>query len=353
MDNQFYWCFFGYLLTNLIMNIKNCLLLLLILLFTACTNNDVRITGEAPGIKNAEVEIKGKGKVWIENIVNGRFKINAKIAKPDFYTLSLYFDGQSEADRKYFIYLEPGDYFIRFKPGKGAAYPGVVSGSALEDEVVSYYRLSEKLGEDRANDFFILHSPASILSAYLLTRSVGAISQNPEKYLKQFRRLSPEVKQSKYGRIADTLISAYCNNTIGAPMPPVAGLTPQRQPFDRNVLKGKLTLLAFWASWNYSSIKDIPAMKALYDQYHSKGFEIVSIAIDKHEDRWKKFIKYYKLNWLHAADFKGSYSQNFVNFNTDRLPYYILIGPDLKIIERDVPLESVEVYINDYLKGKR
>ena len=59
----------------------------------------------------------------------------------------------------------------------------------------------------------------------------------------------------------------------------------------------KYVLLDFWASWCGPCRKEIPNVKKAYEQFKEKGFEVVSISIDKNEDDWRKAVKDEQLVW--------------------------------------------------------
>ena len=58
-----------------------------------------------------------------------------------------------------------------------------------------------------------------------------------------------------------------------------------------------MSLLIFWASWCNPCRKEIPNLKKLYTQYADRGFQIVSISIDKKEAEWTKALKEEQLQW--------------------------------------------------------
>ena len=45
-------------------------------------------------------------------------------------------------------------------------------------------------------------------------------------------------------------------------------------------LKGKVVLIEFWSTTCGPCIGEMPEVKAVYDQHHSEGFEIIGISLD-------------------------------------------------------------------------
>jgi peroxiredoxin len=67
----------------------------------------------------------------------------------------------------------------------------------------------------------------------------------------------------------------------------------------------KYILLDFWASWCVPCRKEIPNLKANYAKYSDKGFQIISISIDKKAADWEKALDEEKLTWPNFLDTTG------------------------------------------------
>lgn len=91
----------------------------------------------------------------------------------------------------------------------------------------------------------------------------------------------------------------------------------------------KYILLDFWASWCGPCKREIPNMKKLYEQYNSKGFEIISISIDKDADAWKGAVKQFQLKWPNLLDEGGTAADLY---KVQAIPTMFLIDNSGKVI---------------------
>ncbi len=120
-----------------------------------------------------------------------------------------------------------------------------------------------------------------------------------------YEALSPEAQKSYYGQKVIHEITPPGKE--GTAVPAFTVQDKNGNPVTlADLCRGKRYLLIdFWASWCRPCRKEIPNLKKLYAAYAAKGFDIVSISIDKKEKDWQKALKEEKLPWHNFRDTAG------------------------------------------------
>ena len=88
---------------------------------------------------------------------------------------------------------------------------------------------------------------------------------------------------------------------VGQPFT-LAGKTLAGKKFDLKSLKGKVVLVDFWASWCEPCKAEMPKIKAVYDKYRDKGFEIVGVSIDGARQDLVDYLAKEPLPWMTLYD---------------------------------------------------
>jgi thiol-disulfide isomerase/thioredoxin len=107
-------------------------------------------------------------------------------------------------------------------------------------------------------------------------------------------------------------------------------------------------LIDFWYSHCAPCAKGFPKLKEIYNQFHGKGFDIVSISVDKQKDNkdYLAAIKKYRLEWNHVWDKDGVTTEKF---NINGFPTYILLDKNGKIINANIQAGQLEAFLKQNL----
>ena len=125
--------------------------------------------------------------------------------------------------------------------------------------------------------------------------------------------------------------------------------------FQFSELKGKLILVDVWASWCKPCRLANPHMVELYNKFHNKGLEMISISLDgtpeqtSPKEDWEKAVSNDKLTWTQLSDLKGWDSKIRDSYNIRSIPYTILIDQNGLIIGEDLSHEALNNKISEIL----
>ena len=100
--------------------------------------------------------------------------------------------------------------------------------------------------------------------------------------------------------------------------------------------KGNYVFIDFWASWCGPCLSEMPIVKANYEKYHPKGFDIVAISLDVNDNAWKECIAKNEMTWTNLSDLCGWNSNTVSTYKVRSIPMSLLVDPQGKIIERDL-----------------
>jgi len=131
--------------------------------------------------------------------------------------------------------------------------------------------------------------------------------------------------------------------TIGDKAPELSFKDPSGNTRSLSDLKGKIVLIDFWASWCRPCRMENPNVVKTYNKYKSaqfkdaKGFEVLSVSLDRNKTDWERAIKADNLSWEnHVSDLKFWQSAAAAKYNVNAIPATFLVDGDGVIIAKNL-----------------
>lgn len=162
-----------------------------------------------------------------------------------------------------------------------------------------------------------------------------------------FEQFSETAKKSYYGQIADKDLNP--KSLIGTSVSNFGLKDKDGKSFHvKDIVAGKkYILIDFWASWCAPCRKEIPNLKTTYTAYSDKGFEILSISIDKDQKAWLKALAQENMQWPNLYD-DDKVSKAF---NVKAIPATYLVDNKGIIIGDNLRGEALEQKLKELLKS--
>ena len=206
---------------------------------------------------------------------------------------------------------------------------------AARDNVDSVYKLKYRLQKDWISQYITKH-PASGVGLYLF-----------HDYYLFNGTIPPQDMEAVLTKFSDSVHAEptylYLRNMLdrrkalepGNPAPDFTLLRKDSTTFTLSSTRGHYQMIDFWASWCYPCRKAIPHWKEVYDRYHAKGFDIVSVTDDNNWKLWFTAMDKEKMPWTQVAD-EFPYPMRPARvgelYMSQYIPFYVLLDPQGKIV---------------------
>lgn len=182
------------------------------------------------------------------------------------------------------------------------------------------------------------HSFISIIAL----QELGDVADHIDYYKKVSTHLSDKYPNDLWVIDLTKRTMAAQNTAIGAQAPNFSANDKNGKKFTLKSMRGSFVLIDFWASWCGPCRRENPLIVELYNQFHSKGLEIVGVSLDdtlkqkNGKQDWLTAIENDQLTWIQVSELQGFESYVCKQYGVESIPSTFLINKDGIIIARNL-----------------
>lgn len=135
--------------------------------------------------------------------------------------------------------------------------------------------------------------------------------------------------------------------TVGVKAPDFTAPNPEGKMLTLNKILGEVTILDFWASWCKPCRVENPNFVRIFNKYHDKGLEIISVSLDREGQKsaWVSAIEKDNLNWYNVSNLKFWQDPIAQLYNISSIPATFVLDSEGKILATRLRGQALEAKI--------
>ena len=219
----------------------------------------------------------------------------------------------------------------------------------LAEDMTSEYRTVEQNLRTYERDF-MNSNPKSYIAALILERLISTKALSSSEAKTVYDNFDPKIQSSVSGKKIASILNQPRNPTaIGEKAPVFEGPSPKGDLVNLESVKGKVTIIDFWASWCRPCRIENPNLVRLYKRMHDKGLEIVGVSLDKNKASWERAIKDDGLSWNHVSNLQYWKDPIAVLYGVRSIPAAFVLNKDGVIVAKNLRGAQLDAKIEELL----
>tara|TARA_R110000850_G_scaffold44560_1_gene113157 strand:- start:13 stop:1140 length:1128 start_codon:yes stop_codon:yes gene_type:complete len=163
------------------------------------------------------------------------------------------------------------------------------------------------------------------------------------------------VKNSRIGKSINDLLVSGKATAIGSVAPDFTAPNPEGNMLTLSDLKGKVTIIDFWAAWCGPCRRENPNVVKVYEKYHDKGLEIIGVSLDGNprqkdaKGEWLAAIEKDGLTWHQVSNLQYFNDPVAKKYNIQSIPATFILDAEGKIIAKNLRGPELEAKMAELL----
>lgn len=209
---------------------------------------------------------------------------------------------------------------------------------------------------------FINNNKDNYYSLILLESMLKVRNADLQKITDSYQILDESLKNSIKGKeilvkvdAAKMILEAQSRTEIGKIAPEFSAPTPEGKILSLSEVRGKITLIDFWAAWCGPCRRENPNIVKVYEKYHDKGLEIIGVSLDGNTRQadpkadWIKAINDDNLTWHQISNLNYFNGPIAKMYNIQSIPSSFILDAEGKIVAKNLRGAALEEKIAELL----
>jgi len=198
---------------------------------------------------------------------------------------------------------------------------------------------------------FVAENGNSLFGLMLVNELHGSGEVTTGEVEELLKGLSPKLAEHPTAMALKERIENVKKASIGGTAPNFEAPAPDDNMLALADVLGEYTIIDFWASWCRPCRIENPNVVKVYEKYHDKGLNIISVSLDRpgQKEQWLKAIEDDNLTWNHVSNL--SYWQDPIarQYNVRSIPATFLLDKNGVIIDKDLRGAALEARLSQLL----
>lgn len=215
--------------------------------------------------------------------------------------------------------------------------------TALDQQAVKY---QEK---------YVLDHPSSYISVMLVNRLFLNKLITAQKAKQFFDALPDDMKKTPVAEQLFVKTTEMLRSSVGGMATNFTAPNPEGKMVSLNDIKGKVTIVDFWAAWCGPCRRENPNVVKIYEKYHKDGLEIIGVSLDGRPNQnnakedWIRAIKTDGLPWHQVSNLDGFRDGIARTYNVRSIPSTFILNEKGEIAAKNLRGAALEAKIKEML----
>ncbi len=202
---------------------------------------------------------------------------------------------------------------------------------------------------------YVIDHPDSYISIVLVSRMLQNKLTTAQKSKQFIDQLPEDLKKTRVGQDLILKTSEILRSSIGSIAENFTAPDPDGKMVSLKDIRGKVTVIDFWAAWCGPCRRENPNLVKTYNKYHKDGLEIIGVSLDgtpnqqNPREAWLTAIKTDGLPWHQVSNLDGPRDAIARTYNIRTIPATFILNEKGEIVAKNLRGATLEAKVKELL----